>query len=402
MAAVLVLRHARVLDVDAGTFREADLVCADGVIADTDGRGTGDAVDIDLRGGYVLPGLIDAHVHVAAVHANTTELLTWSPSYIAAAAAGNLAAMLARGFTTVRDMGGADYGLAAALSDGLIRGPRLLFGGKALSQTGGHGDKRLPGERVHEDYPFRGGSCRIADGVEGVRLAAREELRRGAHHIKVMASGGVASPSDHVDSTQYSMDELRTVVAEAEAAGRYVAAHAYPPAAIQRALRAGIRSIEHGNLLDDDCLRLLVERKAFLVPTLVTYAALQREGLEHGFARTSWEKVAKVLDAGLAALERATGAGVKVVFGSDLLGAMHRYQSEEFRIRAEVQKPLEIIRSATTVAAELVGMSGQIGTLAVGARADLIAVDADPLADIGVLTTSPRMVVQGGQIVHRT
>ncbi|MER7082267.1 Imidazolonepropionase [Saccharopolyspora kobensis] len=396
----LVLRNALLLDVESGTYREGDLVCADGRIAETGPRAAAPAgaTEVDLRGGYVLPGLIDAHVHVAGITADTTALRGWSPSYIAAGAVRNMGAMLDRGFTTVRDVGGADYGFAAAQEDGLIRGPRLIFGGKALSQTGGHGDKRTAGVRVYDDHPFCGGSSRVADGVDGVRLAARDELRRGAHHIKVMASGGVASPTDHIDSTQYSMDELRAIVDEARAAGRYVTVHAYPPAAINRALEAGARCVEHGNLLDDRSVQLLVEREAFLVPTLVTYWALQREGMEHGLPRGSWEKVAQVLEGGLGALERAVRGGVAVVFGTDLLGGMQRFQSEEFRIRAEVQSPLEIIRSATSVAAELVRMPGEIGTLRPGARADLIVVDTDPLADVTALAGPLRMVVQSGRI----
>ncbi|MEV0702728.1 amidohydrolase family protein [Saccharopolyspora sp. NPDC050389] len=399
----LVLRNARLLDVETGDYREADLVCADGLIAESGGRATGpaDATEIDLRGGYVLPGLIDAHVHVAGITADTTALRGWSPSYIAAGAVRNMGAMLDRGFTTVRDVGGADYGFAAAQVDGLIRGPRLIFGGKALSQTGGHGDKRTAGVRVYDDHPFCGGSSRVADGVDGVRLAARDELRRGAHHIKVMASGGVASPTDHIDSTQYSMDELRAIVDEANAAGRYVTVHAYPPAAINRALEAGVRCVEHGNLLDDEGVRLLVDNGAFLVPTLVTYWALQREGMNHGLPRSSWEKVAQVLEGGLDALDRAVRGGVNVAFGTDLLGGMQPYQSEEFRIRAEVQQPLDIIRSATTVAADLVRMPGRIGTLAPGAHADLIVLDTDPLADITALTKPLRMVVQAGETVHQ-
>ncbi|MEV0616408.1 amidohydrolase family protein [Nonomuraea sp. NPDC050404] len=397
MPASLVLRNARLLDVEAGTYREGDLTCADGEIVE-DGTATAER-EIDLRGGYVLPGLIDAHVHVAGIAANTTVLRELPPSYIAAGAIRNMGAMLDRGFTTVRDVGGADYGFAMAQAEGSIRGPRLIFGGKALSQTGGHGDKRPAGVRVYDDHPFCGGSSRVADGVDGVRLAARDELRRGAHHIKVMASGGVASPTDHIDAVQYSMDELRAIVDEAGAAGKYVTVHAYPPAAINRALEAGARCVEHGNLLDDRSVELLVERDAYLVPTLVTYWALHREGLDHGLPRVAWEKVSRVLDGALGALDRAARGGANVVFGTDLIGGMHPHQLEEFRIRAEVLPAIDIIRSATTVAAELLRLPGRIGTLAPGAHADLIVVDADPLADVTVLATPPRLVVQGGEVV---
>jgi imidazolonepropionase-like amidohydrolase len=309
--------------------------------------------------------------------------------------------MLDRGFTTVRDASGADYGLCDAQEEGLVRGPRLLFCGRALSQTGGHGDSRGRGTRVSDDHPCCAGLGRVADGVDAVRAAARDELRKGAHHLKVMASGGVASPTDRIDSTQYSMDELRAVVEEAEAANRYVAAHAYTARAVNRALRAGIRSIEHGNLLDDESVRLFAEYDAFLVPTLVTYWALKKEGPEFGLPADSHRKVDEVLGEGLAALERAARGGVRTVYGSDLLGGMHRHQNEEFRIRAEVQAPIDVIRAATSTAAELLGLTGEIGTLEPGAYADLVVLAGDPLEDIGFLADPAGMVgvVQGGSVV---
>ncbi|WP_316959654.1 amidohydrolase family protein [Streptomyces sp. TRM68367] len=234
--------------------------------------------------------------------------------------------------------------------------------------------------------------------MDAVRTAVRDELRKGAHHIKVMASGGVASPTDRIDSTQYSMEELRTAVEEAEAANRYVTAHAYTARAVNCALEAGVRSIEHGNLIDDRSVELLRERDAFLVPTLTTYWALKQEGPAHGLPSSSHRKVDDVLHGGLAALERAARGGVRLVYGTDLLGGMHRHQNQEFRLRNQVQPPIDIIRSATTTAAELLGMAGEIGTVEVGALADLIVLDGDPLTDIDVLAEPRHIthVVQGG------
>ncbi|MFG2592212.1 amidohydrolase family protein [Streptomyces sp. NPDC048438] len=399
----LLLRNARLLDVATGDYQEADLRCADGRIVET---GTGlsapDGVrSVDLAGAPVLPGLIDAHVHVTASTADLGALPSSSPSYVAAHSARIMSGMLDRGFTTVRDASGADYGLCDAQEEGLLRGPRLLFCGRALSQTGGHGDSRGRGTRVSDDHPCCAGLGRVADGVDAVRAAARDELRKGAHHLKVMASGGVASPTDRIDSTQYSMDELRAVVEEAEAANRYVAAHAYTARAVNRALRAGIRSVEHGNLLDDESVRLFAEYDAFLVPTLVTYWALKKEGPEFGLPADSHRKVDEVLGQGLVALERAARGGVRTVYGSDLLGGMHRHQNEEFRIRAEVQKPIDVIRAATSTAAELLGMRGEIGTLEPGAHADLVVLRGDPLTDIGFLADPSHVmgVVQGGSVV---
>ncbi|MET8991491.1 amidohydrolase family protein [Nonomuraea wenchangensis] len=400
----LLLRNVRVLDVETGEYAEGDLRCADGRVAET---GTGlRAPDgtrvIDGAGAYVVPGLIDAHVHVTALTADLGALPAMSPSYVTAHAARIMGETLARGFTTVRDNSGADFGLADAQAEGLIRGPRLLFCGKALSQTGGHADFRGRGEHLTDDHPCCAGVGRIADGVAAVRAAARDELRKGAGHVKVMASGGVASPTDRIDSTQYSMEELRAIVEEAEAANRYVAAHAYTARAVNRALEAGVRSIEHGNLIDDRSVELFLEREAFLVPTLVTYWALKEEGRAFGLSATSWHKVDAVLEAGLTALERAARGGVKLAYGTDLLGGMQRHQNHEFRLRREVQSPLDVLRAATTGAAELVGMAGEIGTLAVGAHADLLVLDADPLEDVGVLAEPARHlrhVVQAGDVV---
>ncbi|MEU7786501.1 amidohydrolase family protein [Amycolatopsis sp. NPDC049159] len=401
----LVLRNARLLDPLSGEYTEGDLRCADGRIVETGpGLTAPDVPSLDLRGAVVLPGLVDAHVHVTASTADLGSLPSTSPSYVTAHSARTMSRMLDRGFTTVRDASGADYGLADAQSEGLFRGPRLLFCGRALSQTGGHGDSRTRGAHAKDDHPCCAGLGRVADGVDAVRAAARDELRKGAHHIKVMASGGVASPTDRIDSTQYSADELRAIVEEASAANRYVAAHAYTARAINRALELGIRSIEHGNLLDDRSVELFRSQDAYLVPTLVTYWALKEEGREHGLPESSWRKVDDVLGAGLSALERAARGGVKIVYGTDLLGGMHRHQNHEFRLRGEVQTPLEVIRSATSTAADLVNLTGEIGTLAVGAHADLLVVAGDPLADIGVLAEPKNFthVVQGGEVVGGT
>ena len=404
MTRQLLIRHAQVLDIEAGTYLEDhDVLAVDGRIAEL-GRGvtTGGEVDVlDAAGLILVPGLIDAHVHVTAATADLAALPAWPPSYVAAHTARIMGEMLRRGFTTVRDASGADFGVAQAQEEGLIAGPRVLFCGKALSQTGGHGDNRSAGQQASDEHPCCAGLGRVVDGVDAVRAAARDELRRGAHHVKVMASGGVASPTDRIDSTQFSKDELRAVVDEAAAANRYVAAHAYTAPAVNRALEAGVRSIEHGNLLDDESVGLLVSNDAFLVPTLVTYWALKHEGREHGLPHSSWEKVDAVLGAGLEALERASRAGVRIAYGSDLLGGMHRHQAHEFRIRADVQPALDVLRSATTVAAELLGLVGEVGVITPGAMADLLLIDGDPLADLGALADPAqhlRCVVQGGRV----
>jgi len=390
------------LDVETGQYREGDLRVDDGIVSETGSRlgAPPDAHRIDLGGAFVLPGLIDCHVHVMASTADLAELVRWPVTYNAHHTARLLGQMLDRGFTTVRDMAGGDYGTWRAIEEGLIRGPRFFYAGRALSQTGGHGDHRRPGEHLLDPHPASSEMSTIVDGADEVRKAAREELRRGAHHIKVMAGGGVASPTDRIDSTQFSVAELQAAVEEATAAHRYVAAHAYTPESIRRALHAGVRTIEHANLLDPATANLVAQKQAFLVMNLVTYWALQTEGRESGLPEESWRKVAEVLDAGLRALELAHSAGIKVGYGTDLLGGTHRHQSREFVIRSQVQAPIDIIRSATTIGAEIVGLPGKLGTLAPGAFADLVAVNRDPLDDIAALADPAafRYVVKSGNI----
>lgn len=345
------------------------------------------AKTIDLGGKVLMPGLCDAHVHVIASTADFASLIRWSPNYVAARAADIMQAMLSRGFTTVRDVGGADWGLAKAVEEGYLTGPRLLFGGRALSQTGGHGDMRGPGEQGLEHCFCCAGLGRVCDGISEMRRACRDEIRKGAHHIKIMVSGGVASPTDRIDSTQFSEDEISVAVAEATAANRYVCAHAYTARAINRALNCGVRSIEHGNLMDEESAALFVQHDAFLVPTLSTYQALAEEGVAAGLPEQLHAKVFEVLDAGMAALELAYRSGVKMAYGTDLLGIMQRRQLDEFAIRGEIMPAIDVIRAATCQAAELFQMDGEIGVIEPGARADLLVVDGNPLDDLGVLQT---------------
>jgi imidazolonepropionase-like amidohydrolase len=229
------------------------------------------------------------------------------------------------------------------------------------------------------------GLGRICDGVTEVRRAVRDEVRKGATHIKLMVSGGIASPTDRITSTQFSLEELKAAVEEAEAASIYCMGHAYTARAIARALECGVRSIEHGNLLSAETADLFLEKGAFLVPTLVVLFTMAKEGGKHGLLPHVLAKVPEVLEHGTRALALCHEKGVKLVYGSDLLGSMHDRQSEEFLIRAEIQKPIDVIRSATCIAADLFQMSGEIGVVAEGARADLLVVDGDPVEDLNLL-----------------
>jgi imidazolonepropionase-like amidohydrolase len=295
--------------------------------------------------------------------------------------------MLMRGFTTVRDAGGGDWNLAEATRTDMVEGPRIFAAGRALSQTGGHGDGR-PRSDVIEPCGCSsrvGALARVVDGVDNVRLAVREEIMKGANQIKIMASGGVASPNDPIHFLGYSEGEIRAIVDEAEHAGTYVMAHAYTPKAIYRAVDYGVRSIEHGNLIDVSTAQFMADKQAYMVPTLITYEALANEGASLGLPAVSVAKIETVRSQGQKALEILAKAGVKMALGTDLLGESHRHQSEELRIRADILGNGVALQQATLNAAELINMSGQLGVVKAGAIADLLLVDGNPLVDMSCL-----------------
>lgn len=405
--AQLLFENARLLDVAAGALRDdSSVLVEDDRIVETTGgtlRAPG-ATRIDLAGRTLMPGLIDAHVHCVITTMNLAAMTSRPITLVAHEAGRILGGMLRRGFTSVRDAGGADYGLAQAVERGLIDGPRLFYSGRVLSQTGGHGDfapredsPRLCACQIHST-----GFSHVADGVAAVRKAAREELRRGATQIKIMASGGVASPSDPIWNLQYSAEEMRAIVEEAQGWRSYAMAHAYTPEAIRRALDAGVRTIEHGNLIDRETAEHLRAKGAFLVPTLVTYFAIDELGRKLGFPAVSQAKVKDVLDQGLASLEIARAAGVAMGFGTDLLGETHDQQSREFEIRGRVLPASEVIRSATLVNAEILNQTGELGVVAPGALADLLVVDGDPLTNLALLAEPEKnlaAIVKGGRFV---
>lgn len=397
--------NARVLDVETGTVSEPTTVTINGErVSEVGGHNvSAGSQSFDAEGRFVSPGLIDAHVHVLAATANLGNLGDQSPYYLGAQAARLMGDMLSRGFTTVRDAGGADYGLSAAAQENLFPAPRLFFGGKALSQTGGHADMRGPGTHVMDTHMCCPNVGIVCDGADAVRKAARENLRTGADHVKIMLSGGVASPTDRVDSTQFSDEEIRAAVEEASAANRYVLGHAYTARSVNRGLELGVRSIEHGNLIDQRSVQLLLEKSAFLVPTLVTYERLKQDGAQFGLPEASQAKIDDVLYAGLDALKLATEHNVKIAYGSDLLGGMQPHQSQEFAIRAKVQTSQQVLRSATTTAAELLMRKGELGVVAPGAFADLLILNANPLDDVTALGdpgNAIHSVIKGGRLLR--
>jgi imidazolonepropionase-like amidohydrolase len=405
----IILANCAVLDGTGNERREDHHVLVEGErireVSDRPLRSTA-AETIDLKGRTLMPGLIDAHVHVMAVDAALARLAEQPLTLVTMQAGRVLEGMLRRGFTTVRDAGGADGGLADAIESGLVAGPRLFPSGQALSQTGGHGDARPRTRSVTTCAccEYGAGLSRIADGVTECRRAARDELRKGATQIKIMASGGVASPYDPIWNLQYSNEEMRAVVEEATGWHTYVLAHAYTPEAIGRAVGNGVRSIEHANLIDRATAERVAAAGGFVVPTLVTYDTLHRFGRDLGFSEVNLSKLAEVREAGLSSLELLQAAGVPIGYGTDLLGPMHKYQTREFVLRAEAMAPFDIIRSATIVNAALLNRAGELGVIAPGARADLIAVDGDPLADISLLDGDGghlAMIIKDGVLYKR-
>lgn len=408
----LLIENAALLDLAVGDVRPATTVRVEGdriVEVATDGARleAGPEVQrLDAAGRVLSPGFIDAHVHAAITTMDLAAMGRRSPTRIGIEAKAILERMLRRGFTTVRDAGGLDAGLKEATDLRLISGPRIFRSGRVMSQTGGHGDTSPPhhGTQPHlcacEIHTT--GFAHIADGPDAVRRAVREELKAGADQIKIMAGGGVATPTDPIDMVQYTEPEIRAAVDEAAKRRTYAFAHAYVPDAIVQAVEAGVRSIEHGNLLDAAAARVMAEHDCFLVPTLVVYDQIAEFGRQLNFPAESMAKLDNVLTAGLTAIETALEAGVKLGFGTDLLGETHDAESKEFQLRAQLQSPLDVLRSATLVNAELLGKTGELGVIAPGAYADLLLIDGNPLEDItltGGQGDHLDVIVRAGEII---
>lgn len=404
----LLIDNVRPFDSRRGALgAPSRIVIDDGRIAEvtSEPRKVDAARRIDGGGRVALPGLIDAHVHVTATMHDLMGQALKPPSLVVAESSRILRDMLQRGFTTVRDAAGADFGLQEAVARGLFEGPRLHIAGFPISQTGGHADMRPKGARLREMFCSCAGLGligAIADGVGEVRRAVREQVRNGANQIKIMAGGGIASPSDPLEGTQFSLDELKAACEEAEAANLYAMAHAYSPRAVTRAVQAGVRSIEHGNLIDAATARVMKTEGAFLVPTLSTYAALADEGERLGWSAQMLGKLASVSACGIESVRLAVAEGVPVVFGTDLLGHMHARQSGEFDLRRPAMSPVQILRSATFTAAQLLREEGRLGELTAGAWADVLLVDGDPTRELSMLARPDegiRLIVQAGRVV---
>src|SRR5260221_4531874 len=398
-------KNFEMLDPEAGELRGGyELIVEGGTIKDVSAKPIKleKASVVDCGGRTLMPGLIDSHVHVVLSEVVIRNLESVPLTLMTARAAALMRKMLNRGSTSVRDTGGADWGLKEATDKGLLAGPRLFIAGRAIGPTGGHSDSRRRtdlGARCHccNALTFAMG---IADGVCEVRRAVREEMRQGCDQVKIMMSGGVASPYDPLDSLQFSVDEVTAAVEEARAFGRYVCAHAYTPEAITRAAHAGVRTIEHGNLIDDASAKLMAEKGMFLVANLVTYFEMKKHAAEYGMTSDMLAKNDLVIDGALKSLEICKRHGVPVAYGTDLLGQLQVAQSDEFTLRARVLSPAEIIRSATTLGAQVLRMQVKIGSLKPGAFTDRLSAHGNPLKDLKLFQDQGKhlsVIMKGGR-----
>ena len=363
---------------------------------------------IDCGKRTLMPGLIDCHVHThhSEVYINRMEAVPLT--LMMARSTGRLKRMLDRGFTTVRDAGGADWGTKTAVDSGLIPGPRMFISCRSIGPTGGHNDRNR-----RTDTGVRRACAATAWCSSAPRRrrrttcarAAREQMRQGADQIKLMVSGGVASPYDPLELLQFTEEEITAAVEEAHAFGRYVLTHAYTPEAIQRAVKCGVRTIEHGNLVDAPTAKLMAQKGVYMVPNLIAYDAMKRRAAELGMPKEMLDKNDEVLKYGFAELELCRKAGVRMAYGSDLLGALEDEQTVEFQIRGRVMPAIEVIRSATLIGAEVVRQEGKLGVVEPGAFADLLVVDGDPLKNLGLFKDGgPHLsaIMKGGRFHKNT
>jgi imidazolonepropionase-like amidohydrolase len=376
------------------------LVIEDGLVSDSIDA-TGADIELDAAGQFLMPGFIDAHVHFRLATLNFARLSQWTEVQFGIAMAALAEETLSRGFTTVRDLGGDVIGLQRAIRSGMARGPEIVQANLMITQTGGHGDVEagvLPVpdcacQMRHSAFGI------VADGPDAVRKAARHVLRAGADFLKIHVSGGVATPMDPLDCTQYTAGEIQAAVVEATNRKTYVAAHAYTPDAIQLAVRNGVKCIEHGNLLDEETAQLMKEHDVWLVPTLVTYQGMASEGRKLGFPERNLVKNEAVLASGLESLAIADRLGVKMGWGTDLIGEIQSMQRQEFAIRAQIQTAEAILHAMYVVNPTILNKSDEIGRLSPGMAGNVVITPVNPLDNIAGLAEPDAVttVIQRGK-----
>ena len=360
---------------------------------------------IDCGGRFLMPGLIDCHVHAYSPTFNLPVADHLPESLLTAYAVKWLRGALYRGFTSVRDAGGGNVGLALAIERGVIEGPRFFFSGKALSQTGGHSDNR-PVDHVAQCgcTSYSGANGLVVDGADAVRLVVREELRKGATQIKLMLSGGVTSPTDPMWMPQFTDDEISAAVQEAATRRTYVMAHAHTDDAARRCAALGVRTVEHGTDIGAQTAKFLAERSTYVVPTLSAAVVLVRHGARVGLPPAGVEKVKGITEIMARSIETLTRAGVKLGMGTDLFGEeFHGVQGGELRLRGEISASLDVLRSATSIGAEILQKKGELGCISAGALADILVLHGDPFADLGLFADAERnipVIMKDGKLVR--
>ncbi|WP_265659129.1 metal-dependent hydrolase family protein [Francisella philomiragia] len=405
--AKIILKNANVFNGKDNQINHYNYVYVEGskILSLTDNEISNFSAEIiiDLKDRFLMPGLIDAHVHLSSAASVDLANDNISSDFMAIESLQAAEESLLRGFTTLRDAGGAGYGIAQAFENRKATTPRLFYSGKALSATGGHGDFRGTTESTICSCQVSGSNIStICDGVPEVLKATREQLREGATQIKIMAAGGIASPTDKITNLQFSDDEILAVVDEAKRNGTYVMAHAYTPEALIRCVKLGVRSLEHANLLDEKAAKIIAANNAFIVPTLAIYEAFYLHGKEFNTPDHVLEKLGGVRSNSLEAIKIAHDYSVNVGFGTDLLGGLMRYQNTEFKIRSQVEIPFQTLYSATYKNAELLNMVDKLGIIKSGALADIIVFEGNPLEDIGLLVNpdeSIKLIIKDGYIV---
>ena len=377
-----VFRGGRIFDGTGAPIADGDIAIEDGRIVEVGPDLDGDE-SVDCSGKTLLPGLFDCHIHLTFRHEDLDELrVMYEPfSYRFFRVAEDLRTTLALGITTVRDASGADLGLKRAIEDGVLVGPRMQISVNMLSMTGGHNDAWLPsGGMSPWGLAYPGMPDGLCDGVDGARAKVREMIRAGADVIKIASSGGYLSPSDDPGLPHFSQDEVDAIVSAAADLGRWVMSHAHGPEGIKRAVRAGVRSIEHGTFLDEEAISMMLERGTWLVPTLTAGETTDEMANDPKIPEPVREKLRGLGRPELDAFRMAAEAGVKVAMGTDCPVAPHGTNLRELTLMAENGfAPTQALVAATSSAAELMGLLDELGTIAPGKRADLVIVDGDAL-----------------------